>query len=179
MRHQICALLLLAGTFASPAPAFSQAAAGQLPPGISQSSAGPFKVIEVATTDPARFQAAWKERKEDVTLPVNGTVRRNQPINVYLIFAGCKPAANGNCNVVTDFEFFDPAGGVYSKHPAIPQWQGPPAPDGQIVMGATGVGLTVEPGEKLGVYRIRTFTTDKVANVTVANEISVTVEEAQ
>lgn len=174
---------LLAGVLLMPGNAWGQsapaAAPPQLPPGISQSSAGPFKVIEIATTDAARFQTAWAQRKDQVSLPTSGSTVRNLQINTYIIFTGCKVDANGNCNVVNTFEVYDPDGGVYAKHPPVPQWQGPPAPGDAIMLGSSGLGLIVENGEKLGVYRIRTFTTDKNANVTVANEIAVTVGEAK
>ena len=174
-------LAISAAVLALPALAMAQPAAEapQLPPGISQSSAGPFKVIEIATTDSARFKAAWEQRKDNVTLPTSGSTLRNHQIDTYIIFTGCKVDVRGNCNVVNDFEVYDPDGAVYSKHSAMPQWQGPPAPDDKIMLGVSGMGLIVENGEKLGIYRIRTFTTDKNANVTVANEIAVAVEEAK
>jgi hypothetical protein len=184
MKHSIGALVLLAGAFAGSGAVLAQPTAPvigpqQPPPGISQAISGTFNVIQIETVDVPRFQAAWSNRKEEVSLPTSGTTRRNQPINSYIIFNGCKVDARGNCIVYTDFEVYDPDGEVYAKHAAQPQWLGPPDPSGRIMLGVSGLNLVVENGEKLGTYHIRTFTIDKVANVSVSNEVAVSVVEAK
>lgn len=183
MKHAIGALALLAGALACPAAVQAEGApvAGpqQPPPGISQATSGIFHVIQLATIEPGRFNAAWANRKGDVSLPTSGATERNRPIRTYILFNGCKLDERGNCNIYTDFEVFDPDGEVYSRRAAQPQWLGPPDPEGKVMRGVSALDLTVENGEKLGTYRIRSFTIDKVANVSVSNEIAVTVVEAK
>lgn len=175
------ALALLAGALAGPALAQSTPTAGppKPPEGVSQAVSGTFNVIQIATVDVRAFNAAWRNRGDQAMLPAHGTTRRNQPITAHIIFTGCKVDARGNCNVYTDFEIYDPDGEVYFRSSAIPQWLGPPDPDGKVMLGSSGLGLTVENGEKLGTYRLRTFTIDKVANVSVSNEVPVNVVEAK
>ena len=183
MKHRIGGLAVLAAVLAWPGATFAQSAAAsgpqQPPAGLSQTISGRFNVIQIATVDVPSFQAAWANRGAQVSLPTSGTVQRNQPIGTFIIFTGCQEDARGNCNVYTDFEIYDPDGEVYARHAAQPQWLGPPDVDGRIMLGVSGVSLVVEKGEKLGTYRLRSFTVDKVANVTVSNEIPVSVVEAK
>jgi hypothetical protein len=183
MKHSIGALALLASAVAASgaAPGLPGPVSGppQPPAGVSQAVSGTLKVIQLTTVDARLFLATWANRKGDVSLPIAASTRRNQPINAYIVFNGCKVDLRGNCIIYTDFEVYDPDGQVYARHAAQPQWLGPPDPDGKIMLGVSGIALTVENGEKLGTYRIRSFTVDKVANVSVSNEIPVTVTEAR
>ncbi len=183
MKQTIGAMALLAGALWSAGQALAQSAPAvgpqQPPPGLSQAASGTFNVIQLATIDVRAFRAAWAGRKEHVSLPTNGATMRNLPINTYIVFAGCKEDARGNCNIYTDYEVYDPDGEVYARLAAKPQWLGPPAPDGKIMLGVASLTLRVGKDEKLGTYRIRTFTIDKVANVTVSNEVPVVVVEAK
>ena len=182
MKQIVGALALLAAALgcagevlAQPAPA----AGPQMPSGLSQATSGTFRVIQIETIDPRGFMAAWANRKEQVSLPTSGGTVRNQPIFTYIIFNGCKMDERGNCNINTAFEVYDPDGQVYSRHASQPQWIGPPDPDGRIMLGVSAMNLVIVKGEKLGTYHVRTFTVDKVANVSVSNDIPVTVSEAK
>lgn len=183
MKQILGAMTLLAGLIAGSGTALAQAAPAsgppQPPPGLSQAISGTFNVIEITTIDVARFRAAWANRKDEVSLPTNGVTQRNLPINTYIIFSGCKVDARGNCLVYTDYEVYDPDGEVYARRAAQPQWLGPPDPTGKIMLGVSSLNLVIENGEKLGTYRIRSFTVDKVANVSVSNEVAVSVVEAK
>jgi hypothetical protein len=148
-----------------------------LKPGLNTASQGDFGTQEIATTDPEALQRAWAQPTPGVEIATQESATRNQPISIFVIFRGCQADADGNCHVTTRFETFDPAGKPYGAPAEGPVWDGPPPPPGNLQLSHSGMGLRIEDGEQLGKYRVIARTTDHVANISLATELTLTFSE--
>jgi hypothetical protein len=138
---------------------------------------GDFGVHQISTTDPEALEKAWKHPTAGVTIATQSQATRNQPIFTYIVFRGCKPAADGKCHVTTQFTITDPNGKPYGHPGEAPIWNLPPAPKGNLLLGEGYSGLRIEDGELLGPYTVVARTTDHVANVTLTTQATLTIKE--
>lgn len=147
-------------------------------PGLNTASQGEFGTQQISTTNPEALQRAWAEPTRGVEIATQESATRNQRISVFVIFRGCQADTDGNCHITTRFETFDPAGKPYGTPAEGPVWDGPPPAPGNLQLGNSGLGLRIEDGEQLGKYRVIARTTDRVANISLATELTLTISEA-
>ncbi|MBW8882885.1 MAG: hypothetical protein JF615_16115 [Asticcacaulis sp.] len=153
-----CAALILASapTHAADAPIGQQAA-----------SAG-FVVMQIATTDPDKLIDNWGKGEEGVRIESASVMKRNQPIAAFILFSGCRPNADGLCNVTADFETLAPNGAVYDKQTGVKVWVDRPAPPAMSIgLSEDGLGLRIEDKEALGGYVVRATVVDHNSGVTL------------
>lgn len=137
-------------------------------------SSGNFAILQVATTDPDTLVAEWSKETPGVSLKTSTRAARNQRIETFIVFKGCRADTSGNCNVTVDYEVFDPAGKSYAAVKGD-VWVGyPPAPDLQLQLSASSLALSVEDKDPLGPYRVHAKVTDHVAGVTLHTEQTLT-----
>ena len=141
-----CAALCL---LAAPGSA-AEAAVGQ------QASSGDLVVMQIATTDPNKLMDSWGKEAEGVRVESASAMKRNQPIATFILFSGCRPNADGLCNVTADFETLAPNGAVYDKHEGVKVWVDRPAPPPKSIgLSEGGLGLRIEDKDVLGGYVVR------------------------
>lgn len=151
--------------------------AAETPPD-SHARAGDFQALQIATVDDKRLLREWAQPTPP-NLTTNEATERNKPIYVFIVFSGCQADARGECDVVADFEVIDPKGRPYGKQVSTPLLKGKPAGSpAMLQLGNASMGLTVEDGEGLGVFRVRTKVTDRNARRSVVTEQSLAVTEA-
>lgn len=171
MKRVLLAALL--GLAALPAPV----AAGE---GDSvEAQAGALRIIHLWTREPEAFLKAWSGPTPP-NLPTATRTRRNQPIQQFILYANCQPGAAGRCHLAARVEITGPDGKPYGKvmeFDALPP--GPPARPGMIGLAPQSIGLEIEDGEQLGIYRVTLSVTDKNAGVTAVSRVSLTVTEAE
>jgi hypothetical protein len=95
-----------------------------------------------------------------------------------ILFSGCRPSGNGNCDVAAELSITGPDGNAYGETFSGPVWQGPPGPQYSLQLGQSGMGFVLDPGDKLGVYTLRATVTDRVAGTIVAVQQAITGVEA-
>jgi hypothetical protein len=133
-------------------------------------SSGNFAILQIATTDPEGLITEWSQATPGVSLKTSTQARRNQRIETFIVFKGCRADAAGNCNVTVDYAVFDPAGKSYAQLKGD-VWVGyPPAPDLQLQLSTSSLGLMIEDQDPLGPYRVRAKVVDHVAGVTLDTE---------
>ena len=141
----------------------------------SVASSGDFGVMQIATTDSDKLVAEWLKPTPGVTVETSTQTPRNQPIVTFIVFKGCRADASGNCNVTVDYETLDPTGKSYDVTKAAEVWVGrPPAPDNNLQLSVSGLGLIIEDKDPLGAYLVRAAVTDHVAGITLRTEQTLT-----
>jgi hypothetical protein len=137
-------------------------------------SSGDFAILQIATTDPEGLITDWSQVTPGVSLKTSTQARRNQRIETFIVFKGCRADAAGNCNVTVDYAVFDPAGKPYAQLRGD-VWVGyPPAPDLQLQLSASSLALMIEDQDPLGPYRVQAKVVDHVAGVTLGAEQTLT-----
>lgn len=143
----------------------------------NQARAGDLFLLQLWSSNPTEFLEAWN-RPTPPNLRTTTRIERNRPITAFVIFAGCRADAAGNCNLSGSIEFRDPDGGIYGQHDNISFWSGPAIAGYNLRLSPVGPALRVEDGEKLGTYTVRITVTDRNADVTAITEERLTVIEA-
>lgn len=144
-----------------------------------EAQAGDLRVIQLWSTDPARFMEAWAGPTPP-QLDITTQTRRNLPIQQFILYANCRQDAAGNCHLAARVEIAAPDGSAYGEpleFDALPP--GPGAPPGSIGLAPGAMGMRIEDGEQLGTYRVTLSLTDRNAGVTAVSRVSLRVEEAE
>ena len=146
-------------------------AAAQAPASHDES----FGAIVLMTEDPASFRRAWAGPQPP---RLNATTRaaRGRPVFAMVIFSGCRAGSDGKCNVAGRFSVIRPDGSPYQAPAPARLWSGRPAGAGRMLLAEGSVGLKLEPGDPLGIYKVRALVTDHVAGTTVTVEQAVTAQ---
>lgn len=134
-------------------------------------------LLQVWSGNSEEFLKAWYQPTPP-TLKTTTKTERNKPVTAFIIFAGCKGDASGNCNLKGRIEYRDPDGKIYGEHDNVDFWSGPAIDGYDLRLSPVGSSLLVEDGEKLGDYTVRITMTDRIANVTAITEEKLTVVEA-
>ena len=132
-----------------------------------------FGAMILVTPDADGFWKAWAEPTPP-NVTVTDTIRLGGTVQVMLLFSGCKAKTDGKCDVAVTFAMTDPDGKPYSDPATAVAWSGPPAPSYNLQLSPASLRFRFEPEDQAGTYRIRAEVTDKVANVTLSLETSVT-----
>ena len=114
--------------------------------------------------DPQGFIEEWaKPQTPKINLATK--VKRGESIGVLILFAGCKPNAQGECSSEVDYLIFKPDGSVYVERKSEPLWKekAPPVPN--IQLGRAILGLQMEPDDPAGEYRVKAKVYDLNADI--------------
>ena len=142
-----------------------------------EARAGDLHVLQLWSVDQDQFMRQWQQATPP-NLTTDSRTERNRPIFMFLIFGGCRADAQGNCRLTGNIEIRDPDGAIYEAPANAIFWDNQPAPNPQLLtLSPQGLGLRIEDGEKLGVYRIRVSVTDVHAGRTAYTESEITVVE--
>jgi hypothetical protein len=136
-----------------------------------------FGIIQLAADDSNKFINAWK-----IGAGAQASTTRavaNQPLYTFLIFRGCKADPAGNCDLVADFVIHRPDGTVNEDNKGITIWnKAAPADATKPILGDGALGYGVDDEGPFGDYRVVVTVTDKVANVSVTTEETLTITAA-
>jgi len=133
-------------------------------------STATFAASLLVTNQPGTLFMRW-EQGEKLELANVEKARRGEPIAALILFSGCGPDKQGNCNVTTDIAVLDPSGKVYGESKQTEVWVGKPPPsDGTTQLGFGYLMIRIEPKDPPGVYRIKAHTKDQVSGIVVDRE---------
>jgi hypothetical protein len=107
-----------------------------------------------------------KGDKPEPAALLSGTQKalRGAPIVAVVYFAGCAPDAKGNCDVTVRFTAQAPDGKPWSDPIEGELWLNKlPPGKGQMQLSVKNMGILIETGDALGVYKVRADIEDKVA----------------
>lgn len=134
-------------------------------------------LVQLWSKNPDEFLKEWNQPTPP-NLKTSTTIERNKTIEAFVIFAGCKGDALGNCNLNGSYVIRDPDGAVYGEQSNIDFWSGPELAGKELRLSPVGARLTIEDREKLGVYTVRITATDRNSGATAVTEENLKVVEA-
>lgn len=116
------------------------------------------------TDKPDELFAAWNKEAKAVPISETDTAKRGVPIVAVVIFTGCAPDERGFCNATVRFSATAPDGKPWGQPLDGELWVGkPPPPKGALQLSVGYMGIVIDPGDPLGVYKVRAEVHDKVA----------------
>lgn len=137
---------------------------------------GGFGILQVAAPDATRFVADWHTGTASQAT-ATATVA-DKPLFVFIIFHGCKPDADGKCELVADFAIHRPDGSVDDDHKGMAIWaRAAPDDPARPVLGDGALCFGTDSEGPFGDYRIVATVTDRIAGVTLTTEQVLTVAE--
>lgn len=131
-------------------------------------SVGEFRAALILTDQPKEFFDAWRKPGDPVRLYGSNRAHRGKPIEAIVIFSNCEAGPDGLCDATVDFVVFRPDGSVYGKAENTELWlKKPPPVKNAIQFGVQTLGVTIEPDDPAGKYRVETTVRDNVRAASV------------
>lgn len=125
-----------------------------------------FAVHLLIVRDPRAFIEEWKKPTTPTINPVT-EVKRGVLVGAFVLFAGCKPDAQGVCNSEVDYLVYKPDGSVYAERKEQPLWKEAPPPGRNIQLSRAILGIRFEEKDPAGEYKVKAKVTDLNANVSL------------
>ncbi|MGH9749069.1 MAG: hypothetical protein ACRD6R_03995 [Candidatus Polarisedimenticolia bacterium] len=143
-------------------------------------SAGRFGAMILLTDNPEEFLEQWNRPAAPGYKPQLRTTtatRRGGNVAAIIMFRGCKPDANGNCDAEVDFRLLRPDKTLYGEQKQAELWKGKPAPPGDYLQVGLGIfGIRVEPDDPFGTYTFEATVRDRLAKMQVVLTTELRVE---
>ena len=135
---------------------------------LSVDQQGDFLAKMMVVPDLNAFWAVW-EKPEPPNVETTSQIGIGERVSAIVIFAGCKAAANGKCNVSVSYSMIDEDGAPYGSASTTPgkAWTEAPAPGHNLLASLSAMTFELERKDKLGTYRITAKLTDEVAHKTL------------
>ena len=131
------------------------------------------------TDKPDELLAALEKPSPGVRLSETSTAVRGIPIVGIIYFTGCVANAAGHCDLVVRFSTKTPEGKLWGDPIVAELWVNlPPPGKDQVQLSKGNLGLIIEPGDSLGVYRVRAEILDRVSKKGMVLERDFTAVEA-
>jgi hypothetical protein len=121
-----------------------------------------FAAILLATRDLDALFAEWA-KPETPHIDTTREIVRGERVFGALVLAGCRAAADGNCNVTVTFSMVAPGGAPYGEEHKAIAWSHPPAPGRNFLLSEASLGFSLDPPDRLGRYLLRAQVKDEVA----------------
>jgi hypothetical protein len=131
-------------------------------PDPSEAANGDFRGKMLIVSDVEKFWAIW-EKPEPPSIETTGEIRRGGRVTAMVVFAVCKAAADGKCNVSATFSMIGPDGKAYGEKASGKAWTEAPAPGFNLLASLAAMTFQLDPPDKLGRYRMIATLTDEVA----------------
>ncbi|HEX6718987.1 MAG TPA: hypothetical protein VF088_17900 [Pyrinomonadaceae bacterium] len=114
--------------------------------------------------NPKAFIEEWQKPETPNIKPVS-EAKRGDLLGGIVLFAGCKPDAQGNCNAEVDYAVYKPDGNLYAEEKGQPLWkeQAPPAPN--IQLSTAVLGIRIEENDPAGEYVVKAKLSDLNAHI--------------
>lgn len=114
--------------------------------------------------NPRGFVEEWQKPETPNIKPATD-LKRGEIYGAFVLFAGCKPDAQSNCNAEVDYAVYKPDGSLYAEQKAQPLWkeQAPPAPI--IQLSSAILAIRLEPEDPAGEYVVKAKVSDLNAKI--------------
>lgn len=138
-----------------------------------------FGATLVFTDKPNELFAAWEKPAPGVHLSETSTAVRGLPIVGIIYFTGCAANAEGNCELVARFTTQTPEGKPWGDPIEADLWVNlPPPGKDQLQLSKGNLGVMIDPGDSLGVYKVKADILDRVSRQRMVLERDFTAVEA-
>jgi len=118
----------------------------------------------IVVENPREFIQQWL-KPEPPRIKSVSDVKRGEAIGAFVLFAGCKPDAQGACNSEVDYVIYKPDGSVYVERKKLPLWKEQVPPSTNIQLSKAILGLHFGNDEPAGQYKVIAKVSDLNANI--------------
>lgn len=115
----------------------------------------------VVTNDKSAFIKAWQMPGTVVRLPIRHTIKKNEHVDVVMIFAGCQKDKNGSCNVSVQYHLLAPDN-TKTETAIIPLWIKAPIKENQLMLGDAAFNVMFDEKDPIGKYKVVATVYDNV-----------------
>jgi hypothetical protein len=124
----------------------------------------------IIVENPREFIQEWL-KPETPNIKSASTVKRGEQIGAFVLFAGCKPDAQGICNAEVDYAIYKPGGGLYVERKGQPLWKelAPPVPN--IQLSSAILALRMQKNDPAGEYKVKARVRDLNADISFELEL--------
>ena len=131
--------------------------------------AQPARKFEIVMVFTDRARALYVHYDNPNGIPLNlesiNVAPRGKPLYAVVLFRNCKPDDKGMCNIELDTIAYTPQGNVYGYRSDWQFWyRKPERPPGELQIGRRNLGLTIDPGDPVGTWRVTATARDRIAN---------------
>jgi hypothetical protein len=118
----------------------------------------------IVVEDPRGFIEEWL-KPETPKINTATNVKRGDLYGAFVLFAGCKPDAQGVCNSEVDYMIYKPDGSLYAERKGQPLWKEEAPPPPIIQLSRAILGFRMEKNDPAGEYRVKAKVSDLNAEV--------------
>jgi hypothetical protein len=118
----------------------------------------------IVVENPREFIDEWS-KPETPNIKTATKMKRGVMFGAFVLFAGCKPDAQGICNSEVDYMIYKPDGSLYAERKSQPLWKekSPPAQNTQLSNAI--LGFRMEKHDPAGEYRVKAKVSDLNADI--------------
>jgi len=135
-----------------------------MPDTPDRKSVGEFGGNLLVVEDPRAFVEEWQKPETPKINPAK-EAKRGDRLGAFVLFAGCKPDAQGNCNSEVDYAVYKPDGSLYAERKAQPLWKEKAPPPPIIQLSSAILVIRLEKDDPLGDYVVRAKVSDLNAQI--------------
>jgi hypothetical protein len=127
-----------------------------------------FGVRLVVVENPEEYQRKW-EGPDIPKLESVSELSRGDSIGAFVVFSGCRPDAQGACDLEVDYTLYRPDGRVHVRRTGQPLWRREASPAPNLALGRVFLGFQPGATDLEGEYRVRARVSDR--NAGIAHEL--------
>ena len=114
--------------------------------------------------NPRAFIEEWQKPETPKINPVS-EVKRGVLIGAFVLFAACKPDAQGRCNSEVDYTVYRPDGAIYAERKEQPLWKEAAPPGTNIQLSKAILGIRMQQNDPVGEYKVKARVADLNAQI--------------
>lgn len=115
--------------------------------------------------DPHGFIREWL-KPEPPRIKTVSKITPGESLGVLVLFAGCKPDAQGVCQTEVDYAVYKPDGSPYAARKGQTLWKETAPPPPVIQLGRAILALRMRKGDPAGEYKVKATVRDLNADIT-------------
>lgn len=135
-------------------------------------SVGGFGAQLLVVRNPRAFIDDWQKPEMPQIDPVT-IAQRGELLGAFVLFAGCKPDAQGTCNAEVDYFLYRPDGSLYAEMKGQPLWKEKAPPPANTQLSRAILGIRPEKDDTAGAYTIKAKVSDLNAAISFELETKI------
>ena len=123
----------------------------------------------IVVENPREFIEEWM-KPETPQIKTATNVKRGVVLGAFVLFAGCKPDAQGVCNSEVDYTIYRPDGSLRDERKGQPLWKEQAPPSQNTQLSSAILGFRLEKDDPPGEYKVKAKVSDLNADVSIELE---------
>ena len=123
----------------------------------------------IVVENPREFIEQWL-KPETPKINTATHVKRGDLFGAFVLFAGCKPDAQGVCNSEVDYMIYKPDGSLYAERKGQPLWKEQAPPPQNVQLSSAILAFRLEKNDPPGEYKVKAKVSDLNADVSIELE---------